>query len=364
MVGTSTLATGATPSGVFISGRFIYLANFGNSTVNIIDNRGEEVSGFLAHSGDIGSLQVLTNGVIGSSLQAQSGLTVGGDVFTTGGFGVGTTATVHDILPNSSNSGDLGSLIRAWRNIYTSGTYFGTDFSSNSSVRVLPTAASTFTVATNTFIGTGAAPIGVAIGGRYAYLTDFGSDKLSIVDVASGTAPQLVTSTYLGSGSAPAGVVLQGQYAYTANSGNSSMSVVDVTNPSLPVVLSSTSTVSPTAIAVQGRYAYLSNDGQNTFSVIDISDPTAPFPVTSTYVGTSTNPSGIAVQGRYVYTSNLGNDTMSIVDISNPASPSTVTVGNIAISPATTSNPAWQNDHGFTYGARTRSGSCHASIAY
>ncbi|MFA5936102.1 MAG: hypothetical protein WC787_04615, partial [Patescibacteria group bacterium] len=85
--------TGSAVIDVFVSGRYAYVAD-GNRTLVTYDIRGAEVNGLIAHSAELGSLQVLTNGSIANQFTIGGGLTVGaGGILSTGPLSVTATST-------------------------------------------------------------------------------------------------------------------------------------------------------------------------------------------------------------------------------------------------------------------------------
>ena len=62
----------------------------------------------------------------------------------------------------------------------------------------------------------------------------------------------------IATGNYPISVYVQGRYAYVTNSGSNNLQIVDVSNPSYPVVVNSIATgTNPNSVYVQGRYAYI-----------------------------------------------------------------------------------------------------------
>ncbi len=123
-------------------------------------------------------------------------------------------------------------------------------------------------------------PDRVYVSGRYAYVAANLSDAVTIIDIASSTAPTIVgwvTSTLLDSISS---LYVSGKYAYTANSVDDSLRIIDISNPSSPVivggVVSSTLLDGANSVFVQGKYAYVASDNGDSLAVIDIGGIDAP----------------------------------------------------------------------------------------
>ena len=116
------------------------------------------------------------------------------------------------------------------------------------------------------------------IQGRYAYIFNRSTtSNFQIFDISDPTS----TSGAVGSVSLTTGdaggpgsmeeVVVQGRYAYITNTGTNRLEVVDVSNPTSPVLVGSITTGSqPVAVAVNGRYAYVENYGANNIQIFDI----------------------------------------------------------------------------------------------
>jgi len=161
-------------------------------------------------------------------------------------------------------------------------------------------------------VATGSHPWPVAVSGRYAYVANYQSNILQVIDVSNPTGPSVVGS--VGTGSAPFGVAVSGRYAYVVNWTSNSLQVIDVSNPAGPSVIGSVTTGgSPWSVAVSGRYAYVANSGSNTVQVIDVSNPAGPSVVGS--VGTGSSPQSVAVSGRCAYVANRASSTLQVIDV-------------------------------------------------
>jgi len=174
-------------------------------------------------------------------------------------------------------------------------------------------------------------PRSIVVAGRYAYVANYGSNSISVVDISNPSAPVEITTTSIGIN--PRSIVVAGRYAYVANYGSNSISVVDISNPSAPVEITTTSVgVQPYSVAISGHYAYIANDGDNTISILDVSNPYAPIQIATTSVGI--NPRSIAVAGRYAYVANASDSSISVVDVSNPSAPTEIATTYAGTSPS------------------------------
>ena len=85
------------PRGIAVSGQYMYAAEMGYG-LTIYKIPGIETSALLAHSAELGSLNVTTNGTIAGNLNVGGGLGVGpGGILTNGDLGVYGTSTFRDI---------------------------------------------------------------------------------------------------------------------------------------------------------------------------------------------------------------------------------------------------------------------------
>jgi YVTN family beta-propeller protein len=168
----------------------------------------------------------------------------------------------------------------------------------------------------------------------FAYITNNGSNNVSVIDTASNT----VTAT-VAVGPNPTGVAVHpaGTRVYVANQSSNTVSVIDTASNTV------TATVAvgtfPTGVAVNpaGTRVYVSNLAGNTVSVLDTASNT----VTGT-VAVGTNPVGVAVNpaGTRVYVANQSGNTVSVLDTASNSVIATVTVGanpaGLVVNPAGT----------------------------
>ena len=158
----------------------------------------------------------------------------------------------------------------------------------------------------------------VYVQGRYAYVGGK-NGELAIIDISNPATPTEIGTGYVGHGHENSGIIpfVQGKYAYVVDQYNGNLIVFDVSNPANPVSVSSTA-AGTYGIYVQGRYAYTL--GTSNLMIFDMSDPTSPTEVGSTSSGLS-SPGNIYVQGRYAYITSEGNTSLVVMDVSNPAAP-------------------------------------------
>jgi hypothetical protein len=155
---------------------------------------------------------------------------------------------------------------------------------------------------------------GLAVSGRYAYVTDRWSVK--IFDVSDPTRPK-AARMWNCPGGAPRAIVVRGNTGYiTAD--NAGFYALDLTNPTVPQVVGTYKMPRFTyGLAVEGDYAYLANSDTG-FHILDIRNPAKPALVASLKL--DGEPTGVAVRGGFAYVAS-GPAGLQIIDINQPAAP-------------------------------------------
>ncbi|MEU9288431.1 serine/threonine-protein kinase [Streptomyces sp. NPDC048275] len=162
-------------------------------------------------------------------------------------------------------------------------------------------------------IPVGSRPWGVAVlpDGRRAYVANFDSGSVSVID----TAANRTVGSPISVGKQPLGVAVSpdGRRAYVANSASDSVSVIDTAanrTVGSPIPVGS----GPLGVEVSpdGRRAYVTNSGSDSVSVID----TATNRTVGSPISVGKNPAGVAVlpDGRRAYVTNIGSDSVSVID--------------------------------------------------
>ena len=171
-------------------------------------------------------------------------------------------------------------------------------------------------------------PQDVVVSGRYAYVTSFSNSLFVIYDISNPAAPTFVSATNSGGLNAPYYVYVQGHYAYITNWGTNALMIYDISNPTTPVWDGWGPVTSPFGIYVQGRYAYVSTNNSginNQLLIFDVSNPVSPPLVGQISTGLSGGgTSSVSVSGHYAYVTNSGNNSLVTFDVSNPTSPTYV----------------------------------------
>jgi YVTN family beta-propeller protein len=191
------------------------------------------------------------------------------------------------------------------------------------SVSVIDTASNTITAT----IPVDQGPEGVALApdGRRAYITNTGSDSVSVIDTASNT----ITAT-ISAGQSPEGVALapDGRYAYITHFDSGLVSVIDTAGntitATIPVVGKYPRDV---ALAPNGRHAYITNTGSNSMSVIDTASNT----ITAIPAGQAPEGVALAPDGRHAYITNWGSNSVSVIDTDTNTITATIPVGQAPV---------------------------------
>lgn len=187
------------------------------------------------------------------------------------------------------------------------------------------------TVTATIAVGDGPAAVVFSPNGAFVYVSNSGSNSVSVINAAT----RAVIAT-IPVGSNPSGVVFSpnGNYAYAVNSGSNSVSVINTTTRTVVATIPVGSAPLGAAVSPNGRYLYVANEGSGTVSVIDTTTNAV---VRSVSVGSA--PWGVVANpnGKYVYVTNAGSDTVSVINTATNTVTSTIPVGaapwGIAISP-------------------------------
>jgi len=126
-------------------------------------------------------------------------------------------------------------------------------------------------------IAAGTDPVSVAVhpSGKFAYVTNSGSNNVSMYTI-SGTTGALTSTGTIAAGTGPDSVAVDptGKFAYVTNSGsnNVSMYTINATTGALTFVGTIAAGSSPTSIAIHpsGKFAYVTNSGSNNVSTYSI----------------------------------------------------------------------------------------------
>src|SRR5581483_7397182 len=160
-------------------------------------------------------------------------LTVGS---SSGGIVVGTTTALAKALLTIGTSSNILSFLS---NGNTIGNF----------TNLVATSSPVVQIATTSVM---AQPEGLFVSGRYAYVTNYSSNTISVVDFTNSRAPKQIATTTVESN--PDSIYVAGQYAYVTNSNSASLSVIDISSPGAPKQLATSTTGGngPESVVVAG----------------------------------------------------------------------------------------------------------------
>ena len=168
----------------------------------------------------------------------------------------------------------------------------------------------------------------------FAYITNNGSNTVSVLDTASNTVTAAVTV-----GANPVGVAVNpaGTRVYVANQSANTVSVLDTASNTVTATVAVGTFPEGVAVDPAGTRVYVTNYSSNTVSVLDAASNTV-----TAAVAVGTNPVGVAVDpaGTRVYVTNYSSNTVSVLDTASNTVTAAVTVGTnpvgVAVNPAGT----------------------------
>jgi YVTN family beta-propeller protein/VCBS repeat-containing protein len=184
---------------------------------------------------------------------------------------------------------------------------------------------------------TGSDSLSVAVRGNFVYVSNRGSDSVSVIDMSNIANPAVrPVAVNVQVGNAPFGLAVtpNGKYVYVANTGDGTLSVIDTHSSTVvgdPIEIGGT----PYAVEVSpnGTRVYVA-DSDGWVSVIDTSTNTVKYTVP---VGSY--PYGLAVSpdNKTVYVTNFSSSTVSVIDVDS-GTVSSVSEGNgpeyVTVSPS------------------------------
>ena len=198
-----------------------------------------------------------------------------------------------------------------------------TNFGSNN-VSVIDTSSAT--VVSTISLAPELGPVGVAVtpDGRFAYITNAGpgatgGTTVSVLDVATST-----VLTTIPVGASPEGIAVtpDANFAYVANlhSINGTVSVINTITNSVTGTIQLGAGTGPQGVAItpDGNFAYVTDRSSGTVSVINTASNTvvgAPIPVGPVGGSPFSQPVGVAISpdGKFVYVANFGSYTVSVI---------------------------------------------------
>jgi uncharacterized protein (TIGR03437 family) len=165
----------------------------------------------------------------------------------------------------------------------------------------------------------------VAYAQSLAYVANFGSDNVSVIDTSNNT---VIATVMVGSQPQGLAITPDGAFAYVANCGGD-VFVIDTSTNKVAKKFPAGACPTGVAITPDGTRAYVTLDNANSVAVIDTSSNTV---MTKIPVGIA--PGGIAItpDGTRAYVTNVGmaaGSSVSVIDTSSNTVAATVTLGNV-----------------------------------
>ena len=173
-------------------------------------------------------------------------------------------------------------------------------------------------------VGTSPTEIAITSDNATAYVTNYISDNISVIDLATNQ----VTNT-ISVGSSPWGIVLSpdNSKAYVALAGSNAVIVINLSSATVTHTISVGDGPTEIALTPDGAYAYVTNFYGASVSKIDLTNYT----VTNTILlSVSSEPRGIAINpaGTKAYTANGNGRTVSEINLANNTVTNIVTTSN------------------------------------
>jgi YVTN family beta-propeller protein len=158
--------------------------------------------------------------------------------------------------------------------------------------------------------------------GRHVYITNSGSNDVSLVDLKTQT---LVQSIPVGAAPYGAAITGDGKKLLVGNRDDNAVSLIQTANNAVTKTI--TVGVKPLRIAINpsGTKAYVVNSGDNSVSVIDLSTGNV---ATTISVGTTPRYAAITPDGNHVYVVNSASDEVFIIDAATDKVLRTINVGH------------------------------------
>ena len=227
-----------------------------------------------------------------------------------------------------------------------------TNYGSNT-VSVISTSKNSVTATVS--LPTGAGPQGIALApnGKTAYVADAGLNQVSVIN----TSRRKVTAT-VDVGNSPSGLAVMpnGTFVYVANSGSKSVSVISTLTNAVVATISVCAGPSGVAISPDGTTAYVpcSASGADAVDVIRTADNTLINTINIIYNGVSHGAFGSAVSpdGQWLYVASGGSD--DVVTVINTAAQTVVNAVPVGIGPQ---DVAFTEDSAFAYVTNSSSNS-------
>ncbi len=182
---------------------------------------------------------------------------------------------------------------------------------------------------------------GVFVEGIIAYVVDYVSDGLTIIDVSNKTKPAII-GTISGAGAPnylnnPCFVTVSNGFAYIASGSDDALTIIDVVLPKKPTFISVIKGAGApnyldgaNSVFIANDYAYVSSSKDSALSIIDVIDPYNP--VFSGHISGKGKPNylqealDVKVVNDYAFVSALTDNAISVYDVIDVTKPVLVDV--------------------------------------
>ncbi|MDF9809798.1 YVTN family beta-propeller protein [Aurantimicrobium minutum] len=163
--------------------------------------------------------------------------------------------------------------------------------------------------------------IGITPNGAFAYVANFGSNNVSVINLQTNT---VIATIPVGTQPSWVAITPDGTKALVLNWGSDSISVIDtVTNTVVTTVSGlnegASGSLSSIALTTDGRFAYISRQYETHLSVIDMTTMTLTAPVE---IGVTTYGVSVSSTGGQLLTANLWDNSVSLIDFVSNVTPS------------------------------------------
>jgi YVTN family beta-propeller protein/autotransporter-associated beta strand protein len=339
LLASIVLASLLSPSEVCAqTGPFLYVPNFGDVSVSVVDTPTNTVAG--------STITVGTSPATAAVRGDESLVYVANNASNS--VSVVSTATNTIVATISVGSGPGGVAVSP------NGTLaYVTNFNSGN-VSVIN--AATNTVTATIVVGSGPDSVAVSPDGTRAYVTNATGNTVSVINTATNTVAATVSV-----GTGPIGVAVSpdGTRVYVPNQSSNNVSVINTATNAVIATISVGSNPFGVAFSPNGTRAYVTNGGGANVSVINTATDTviATIPVGSGPGGVSFSP-----DGTRAYVANSGDNTVSVINTTTNSVSQTLLVGNTPLFSGIYSNGNALLAAGLTFKANT-SGALACTLA-
>jgi YVTN family beta-propeller protein len=173
----------------------------------------------------------------------------------------------------------------------------------------------------------GEKPLGVAMtpNGMKAYITNYGANTVSVVDIGSGVVTRTIA---VGAGPCGACVDNDGNKAYITNSIDDSVSVMDCGRDEVEATIAVGREPRAMLLTADEKYAYVVNTSGDDVSVVDLNESKE-----TSRIGVGSQPLRIAApeNASYAYVTNSFNDTVSVINLNTVEVEKSIPVGRAPV---------------------------------